>query len=138
MTGKKKLFDERFGSPRGVSWTPVAQALTQLKTSLIPQTKTEKVLSLDAVGRIVAKPVNAIEANPPFTNSAVDGYGFKGPSTNDETKLSILSGRAAAGAPFLESLPNGKVLKILTGAMLPGGVDTVLFKEDVDENVTSR
>ena len=42
-----------------------------------------------------------------------------------------LYGRAAAGVPFDEAVPSGSAIRILTGAQLPKGVDTVVLEEDV-------
>ncbi|MEM9779702.1 MAG: molybdopterin-binding protein, partial [Pseudomonadota bacterium] len=46
-------------------------------------------------------------------------------------------GRAAAGGPFTGRLPAGQALRILTGAMVPQGVDTVILEEDVTATPTS-
>jgi molybdopterin molybdotransferase len=45
--------------------------------------------------------------------------------------LPLLPGRAAAGAPYPGRVPRGAALRILTGALLPEGVDTVVLQEDV-------
>jgi molybdopterin molybdotransferase len=45
--------------------------------------------------------------------------------------LPLVAGRAAAGAPYPGRVPEGAALRILTGALLPEGVDTVVLQEDV-------
>jgi molybdopterin molybdotransferase len=73
----------------------------------------------------------ARRANPPRPNSAVDGYGFASAATGDGVqRLPLLPGRAAAGQPFDGTVPPGSALRILTGAILPEGVDTVVLEED--------
>ncbi len=134
MINKKKLQKEKVALPRGVHWTPVNDALDQLKKNIQAIRKIEKIATKRAVGRVLGTVVRALEDNPPFTNSAIDGFGFKGPTTNHKTQLHKISGFAAAGAPFDGSVPSGKTVKIFTGAILPPGVDTVLLEEDVDES----
>jgi molybdopterin molybdotransferase len=74
----------------------------------------------------------AIRANPPAANAAVDGYGMAHAATGDgDQTLPLAEGRAAAGAPFAGAVPTGSALRILTGALLPEGVDTVVLDEDV-------
>ncbi len=83
-------------------------------------------------GRILAAEVSANRANPPAANSAVDGYGFAHASLGEGPQiLPLLAGRAAAGAPFRDTVPAGSSIRILTGALLPVGVDTVVLQEDV-------
>ena len=44
--------------------------------------------------------------------------------------LPLVEGRAAAGVPFLGVVPQGHACRVLTGAALPEGVDTVVLDED--------
>lgn len=120
-----------FALPPGVDWVPVDEALHRLGESLSAVTGTEWVNVFDADNRIVADPVVARRANPPAANSAVDGYGFQHAAVQDGPNiLPLHPGRAAAGAPFDGALPEGTSLRILTGAALPDGVDTVVLEED--------
>jgi molybdopterin molybdotransferase len=83
-----------------------------------------------ALGRIVAQDVAAKRANPPLPNTAVDGYGFADGRGDGPHELPLVDGRAAAGdAPGI--VPIGQAIRILTGAALPAGVDTVVLQEDV-------
>jgi molybdopterin molybdotransferase len=78
----------------------------------------------------VARDVIAKRANPPLPNTAVDGYGFAGGRGAGPHRLPLAAGRAAAGdAPGV--VPDGQAIRILTGAALPQGVDTVVLQEDV-------
>jgi molybdopterin molybdotransferase len=64
-------------------------------------------------------------------NSAVDGYGFAHAATGKGMqRLPLVDGRAAAGQPFDGAVAEGKAIRILTGAILPEGVDTVVLEED--------
>ena len=132
MNRNKRLPNDCFALPRGITWTPVDQALEQLRTGLSAIKESERVPILNCVGRILSNPVYAIVNNPPFTNSAVDGYGFCGPANDISNQLKLMSGVAAAGNPFNGTVLRGSTVKILTGAVLPNGVDTVLLEEDVE------
>ena len=127
-----KLKNDCFAMPPGVDWTPVPEALDRLRAGLSPVVATETV-SLDAAaGRILAAAPTAPRAHPPFTNSAVDGYAFAHESLpqDGDASLPLLEGRAAAGSAFKEAVPSGHALRILTGAAVPAGADTVVLEED--------
>ena len=126
------LRDDCFALPAGVDWTPVDQAMERLRASLHAVTA-QRLVPLDqADGRVLAEPVRALRSNPPMPNSAVDGYGFAHAATGDGAQdLPLMQGRAAAGAPFDGTVPTGHAIRILTGAILPDGVDTVVLEEDV-------
>ncbi|MBF9030755.1 molybdopterin molybdenumtransferase MoeA [Rhodobacterales bacterium HKCCE3408] len=125
------LRDDCFALPPGVDWTPVAEAVERLKAALHPVAKSETVLIAGASGRILAADISARRSHPPHANSAVDGFGFaQGSIGSAPHHLPLVEGRAAAGAPFDGTVPPGKALRILTGAPLPAGVDTVVLEED--------
>ena len=125
------LRNDCFALPPGVHWTPVDEALALLQERLSPVTGTKRVALPDALGRIAAAQVSAQRANPPLPNTAVDGYGFAGGRGEGVQVLPLASDRAAAGdQPGI--LPEGHAMRVLTGAALPAGVDTVILQEDVD------
>ncbi len=130
--GPDKLADDCFALPPGVDWTPVDAALDRLRAALSPVVGRETLPLRAAAGRRLAGPVAALRDNPPAANSAVDGWGFAfaglGAAPHD---LPILSGRSAPGEPFAGTVPPGMALRILTGALLPAGVDCVVLDEDV-------
>ncbi len=124
------LRNDCFALPPGVHWTPVEEALSMLRERMVAVTGTQKVPLGSALGRIVSQDVIARRANPPLPNTAVDGYGFAGARGAGKYVLPLSEGRAAAGdAPGL--VPAGHAIRILTGAALPAGVDTVVLQEDV-------
>ena len=134
MTGALKpppLRDDCFAMPQGVDWMPVDEALARLRAALHPVTGVETLAPRDAAGRVLADDCIARRSNPPRPNSAVDGYGFAhaslGPAPHE---LPLVAGRAAAGQPFAGAVPMGQAVRILTGAILPEGVDTVVLEED--------
>ncbi len=126
----RPLRNDCFALPPGVHWTPVDEALATLRDRLAPVTATQHVPLTEAAGRIAARDVTARRSNPPLPNTAVDGYGFVGARAEGAHRLPLAEGRAAAGdAPV--SIPPGHALRVLTGAALPDGVDTVVLQEDV-------
>ncbi len=132
MSTEPKLSDDCFSLPPGVYWTPVDVALARLKQGMQVVCGSEFCQTANAGGRILAKPAIAVRANPPFANAAVDGYGFAFASLGTAPhSMSLLDGRAAGGAPFLAPVPAGQALRILTGAALPLGVDTIVLQEEV-------
>ncbi len=126
------LRNDCFALPAGVDWTPVDQALEHLKERLGPVVARGEVPLMAAGGRVLAADVLALRSNPPHANTAVDGWGFDGTKIgNGPQVLRTLRGRAAAGRPFAGVVPTGCALRVLTGAALPEGVDTVVLDEDV-------
>ncbi|MEQ9257912.1 MAG: molybdopterin-binding protein [Roseovarius sp.] len=126
------LRDDCFALPAGVDWTPVDDALSRLRERLAPVVGAETLPLARAAGRVLAEPVIARRSNPPEANTAVDGYGFAHAHLGEgDQVLPLVEGRAAAGAPFAGEVPPGHALRVLTGAALPEGVDTVILQEDV-------
>lgn len=126
-----RLRDDSFAMPQGVNWVPVDQALARLRDALSPVTGTETLPVAQATGRVLAQECIAHRSNPPLPNSAVDGYGFAHSATGSgPQRLPLAEGRAAAGQPFEGVVTKGSAVRILTGAALPEGVDTVVLEED--------
>jgi len=109
-------------------------ALSLLRERLSCVTGIEDAPVAEAFGRVLARPVTALRSNPPAANAAVDGYAFawKALGGGTEGDMPLQSGRAAAGHPFGRPLPKGHALRILTGAEIPEGADTVVLQEDVE------
>lgn len=128
----RRLRDDCFALPPGIHWTPVDEALARLREGVHTVTDIEEIRLEDAAGRILAEPVFARRSNPPAANSAIDGYAFAWASLGGRSdgNLPLEPGRAAAGSPFSGRLPEGHALRILTGAEIPAGADTVVMQED--------
>jgi molybdopterin molybdotransferase len=125
-----RLRNDCFALPPGVAWMAVDEALGRLRAALIPVAGEEAVPLGDAAGRVLAQAAVAARAHPPAANAAVDGWAFAHPGGEGPLRLPIAAGRAAAGTPLAGRVPAGHALRILTGALLPEGVDTVALQED--------
>ncbi|MEM8571407.1 MAG: gephyrin-like molybdotransferase Glp [Pseudomonadota bacterium] len=125
------LRNDCFAMPQGVDWVLVDDALSRLRLALVPVPDVESMRTAEAAGRVLAEDVHARRSNPPRANSAVDGYGFAAQTVGaGEQLLPLIAGRAAAGQPFDSVVPGGHAVRILTGAMIPDGVDAVVLEED--------
>jgi molybdopterin molybdotransferase len=131
------LSNDCFALPAGVQWTPVDDALTMLKAAMKPVVGSQVQSVLDSCGAVLSNDVMAKRSNPPAANSAVDGYGFAHASLpQGEAVLPLVVGRAAAGAAYQGVVSSGSAIRILTGAILPDGVDTVVLEEDCNTSET--
>jgi len=128
------LKNDCFALPAGVVWTPVDDALADLRARLSPVTAVESVALDAAQGRVLARDVVAGVSLPPADNSAVDGYAMAHASLtpSGEQRLTLRPGRAAAGAPFDGTVKAGEAVRILTGAVMPDGTDSVVMDEDTE------
>lgn len=107
-------------------------ALALLKARVTPVVLPEAVELSRAAGRILAAPVIAPRNIPAHDYSAMDGYAFaySGYDSAGGTWFE-LAGRVAAGHTFARPVTSGEALRILTGATMPEGADTVVMQEDV-------
>lgn len=127
------LKNDCFALPPGVEWTPVDDALALLRERIEPVAGTEIVPLARGLRRILAEDTPAHTATPPYDNTAVDGYALAHAflTPEGEQTLRLLDGRAAAGSPFARTVAPGEAVRILTGAVMPEGTDSVVMQEDV-------
>ena len=131
MSKIPKLRNDCFTLPLGAFWNPVDDALSLLKARLSCVVEKESCFVQDSDGRILAKSVLAPRSHPPCPNTAVDGYAVSGAISAGAQSYQLLDGRAAAGEAFAGSVSAGEALRVLTGAALPAGAQTVVLQEDV-------
>ena len=96
----------------------------------------ERVPLLDALGRVLARPLVAPLTIPPWDNSAMDGYAVRGEdverATAERPVLLTVNETIAAGGFATRAVEPGTATRIMTGAPLPAGADTVVRVEDTD------
>jgi molybdopterin molybdotransferase len=91
-----------------------------------------ETVALDqAINRILAADLLSPIDVPAADNSAMDGFAFDGKclDTNSPTVSLKVIGTALAGKPYEGSIGAGECLKIMTGALMPAGCDTVIPQE---------
>ena len=106
---------------------PVAQAKTFIRDFLIPVTATETLPLKAALGRVLATSIISPLNVPSHDNSAMDGFALHSRDINTGS-LNII-GTAFAGKPFEGTLQAGECIRIMTGAVIPSGADTVIMQE---------
>lgn len=108
----------------------VETARARLLASVSPVVGTERLPLAQAVGRVLAEPVAAPFGLPREDHSALDGYALCGSDATVGRRLRII-GRALAGAPWSGTVAPGTCLRLMTGAVMPVGADTVIAQESV-------
>ena len=111
---------------------PVAEALERLFALVVPL-GVEEVPLIRAAGRVLARPLTATRAQPPFAASAMDGYAVRAADARPGARLRVV-GTAAAGRRFAGVVGAGEAARILTGAPLPEGADAVVMQEDASRD----
>lgn len=95
-----------------------------------PVQQVETVALFDALDRVLATDVISPISVPPHDNSAMDGYAFNGAELAPNTPLSlVIIGTALAGKAWQGAIKPGQCIKIMTGAIMPAGLDTVVPQE---------
>lgn len=116
----------------------VSDAVARIIADIEPLS-VERVALLDALGRVLATPVVSPLTLPAWDNSAMDGYALRasdveGASAEKPITFTVLE-TVAAGAFPSRVVTAGSCTRIMTGAPLPEGVDTVIRLEDTDGGI---
>lgn len=115
-----------------MSLLPVADALDRLLSAARPVQRTESVPLHDAAGRVLADDVAARLTQPPFDNSAMDGYAVRHADITEIGSVLRVAGLSSAGHAFDGTAGPGEAVRIFTGAPLPAFADTVILQEDTE------
>ncbi len=104
----------------------------------LPTLPNETVNLPDALGRVLASDIIADVDLPPFANSSMDGYAVQAADTTNATRSAPIQLRVSmdipAGIPPQGQLVSTEAARIMTGALLPDGADTIIPVEDTDSN----
>ena len=115
--------------PQALSADDVLAFLSKL---VAPVTDTIELPLFEALGRVLAADVISPFDVPPHDNSAMDGYAFAGAQLPAGSALELaVVGTALAGKAWQGSAAKGECVKIMTGAIMPPGLDTVVPQEFV-------
>ncbi len=107
---------------------PVDDARAAIAAALQPVTASETLPLAQTLGRVLAADVVSPIDVPAHDNSAMDGYALHGADllADTPTLLRAKPHTVFAGKPFTEAVPRGGCVRIMTGAVMPPGLDTVV------------
>ena len=108
-------------------------ALTRVLGEVSPVAGSEAVALGEALGRVASEPLRSRTDLPPFPASAMDGYACR---WRPHLASLDVAGESLAGHPFTGPVREGECVRIMTGAPLPAGCDTVILQEDCDRDGT--
>lgn len=104
--------------------------ITILEQLATPVQETEVLPLMSALDRILAEDIVSPISVPPHDNSAMDGYALRGADLDPATdSLFTVIGTALAGKAWQGTVLPGQCVKIMTGAIMPAGLDTVVPQE---------
>ncbi|MEO5702708.1 MAG: molybdopterin molybdotransferase MoeA [Gammaproteobacteria bacterium] len=108
----------------------VAEALRRIDSDVQPLTDTEAVPLCNCLGRILGEDIISPVNVPAHHNSAMDGYAIRGSDIplSGARELQVV-GTAWAGKAFPKPTHPGECVRIMTGAVVPEGTDTVIMQE---------
>lgn len=108
---------------------PVADALTRILDGVKPL-GSEAIALERAADRVLAEAVVAKRDQPPFPASAMDGYAVRHADVESLPATLRVAGMSAAGHGYRKMVEPGAAIRILTGAPVPAGADTVVIQEN--------
>lgn len=108
-------------------------ALAKLLATATAVTEQQTIKVQDALGRVLAADVVSNFNIPPYANSAMDGYAFNHQGLSDFNQLEVVT-TSLAGHPSEQTLSAGQCARIMTGAMMPQGADTVIMQEQINRD----
>ena len=126
--------------PQALSADAVNAFLAELVQPLSASTDTETLPLMQAHHRVLAADIISPVSVPPHNNSAMDGYAFDGAALQPGQPLVLqpVGGTAFAGAAWQGSVGPGQCVKIMTGAIMPAGLDTVVPQELTQAHADGR
>lgn len=130
MDSAKSLHELSNASDYDPNAMPVEKARAHIRAFLEPVTAVERLSVRAALGRVLAEDVVSPVNVPQQDNSAMDGYAvrFDDLRQDGEATLKVI-GAAFAGKPFDGSVGPVQAVRIMTGAVIPQGTDTVIQQE---------
>jgi molybdopterin molybdotransferase len=108
----------------------VAEALARVLASAPAPVGSERIAIEAAIGRTLAEDIHALRTQPPFANSAMDGYALRAADTAPAPARLRVIGESAAGRAFAGRVEAQQAVRIFTGAPMPDGADAVLIQEN--------
>lgn len=111
----------------------VEEARQRILSAITPISDYEKLALRDALGRVLAEDIISPLNVPAHTNSAMDGIAmFSSDLPSSQSRVVKMIGTAYAGVPFKGECRTGQCVRIMTGAPMPKGTDTVIMQEHIE------
>jgi molybdopterin molybdotransferase len=107
----------------------VDKAVEAIRACLSPVTKTEPVEIRKALGRVLAEDIVPSINVPAHDNSAMDGFAVRFSDLKPEETPLTEVGSAFAGRVFEGKVGPGECVRVMTGAVMPAGTDTIVIQE---------
>ena len=123
--------DEAIGclSDHDPSAMRVEDAQAVIRQFVQPIHAVEKVAIRSALDRVLAADIISPINVPAHNNSAMDGYALRGKDLSTEDRVFKIAGIAYAGHAYQGAIAAGECIRIMTGAVMPDGCDTVIPQE---------
>jgi molybdopterin molybdotransferase len=110
----------------------VEEARARILAEVQPVEGIETLGLRDALDRVLGEDVHSSVNVPSHDNSAMDGYALAGGDLPTEGERAFpVVGTSWAGRPFEGIVHSGQCIRIMTGATLPKGIDTIVMQEHV-------
>ncbi|WP_000613075.1 bifunctional molybdopterin-guanine dinucleotide biosynthesis adaptor protein MobB/molybdopterin molybdotransferase MoeA [Vibrio mimicus] len=110
----------------------VEQGREKILSLISPLAETESVAIQECYQRVLAREVHSPINVPAYRNSAMDGYALR--SDDLERDSYRVVAEVLAGSHYPETVELGEAVKIMTGAPMPLGADTVVMREQATQN----
>tara|TARA_R100001039_G_scaffold39226_2_gene46364 strand:- start:76082 stop:77356 length:1275 start_codon:yes stop_codon:yes gene_type:complete len=112
----------------------VEQARQRIHDLLSPISSWQKVSLRQALGQVLHQSVVSPRQVPPYNNSAMDGYALQSADIKNAPFSLNNVGVAFAGKPYQGHVEASQCIRIMTGAKIPDGCDTVVMQEQVESD----
>lgn len=110
---------------------PVSKAKEIILGAINVVKEIEEVSLDDALNRVLAVDVSSPINVPAYDNSAMDGYALRHEDLTNTSQFQLV-GKSFAGNAFSHRIEPGECVRIMTGAELPKGADTVIMQENAE------
>ena len=132
MSDSKKLASCDDHDPNSLN---VDQARERILAAVTTVSGIERLALRSALNRVLAQDVFSTIDVPAYTNSAMDGYAVQAGDLPQDGAVTLkVIGTALAGAPLHQTISSGQCVRIMTGAKMPDGADTVIMQEHVERD----
>ncbi|WP_412971422.1 gephyrin-like molybdotransferase Glp [Glaciecola sp. MF2-115] len=112
---------------------PIEHAMEMIRDTISPISEVTQCPLSDALDRVIAQDIISPINVPAYDNSAMDGYALRYADFLQSKTLKQV-GKSLAGNSFEGEIKAGECVRIMTGAEIPTGADTVVMQENTSAN----